>query len=298
MSRFLLSDPLPAFELSGPKRVVSLVPSWTSSLFDLGIGDSLVAVTDYCPATEIDAARLVRVGGPKTLSIEDITSLKPDLIIANREENSREAVESLAAAGLPIWLTFPKTVRAVLDDLLTAASLFRSDVALEKVQSLEQGVEWAESASSNQKPVRTFSPIWQDQVETGACWWMTFNGSTYSSDVLRICGGVNVFADRNRRYPLLAELGLASEENPGDRDTRYPRVGYDEIIKSNPELILLADEPFDYSEAHYEEFLRLFAQTTAVQEGRIFRISGSLLHWPGTRLAQALSDLPALLCGS
>ena len=298
MSRFLLLDPLPAFDLSGPKRVVSLVPSWTNSLFDLGVGNSLVAITDFCPASENDAARLVRVGGPKTLSIEDITSLKPDLIIANREENSREAVESLAEAGFPIWLTFPKTVRAMLDDLMTAASLFRSDVALEKVQSLEQSVEWAEIASLNQKPIRTFSPIWQDQVETGERWWMTFNGSTYSNDVLRICGGLNVFADRNRRFPLLAELGLASEENPGDRDNRYPRVGYDEIIKSSPELILLTDEPFDYSGDHYEEFLSLFAQTSAVQEGRIFRVSGSLLHWPGTRLAQALSDLPALLCDS
>lgn len=298
MSRFLLLDPLPAFELFGPKRVVSLVPSWTNSLFDLGVGSSLVAVTDYCQAPETEAARLVRIGGPKTLSIEAITSIKPDLIIANQEENSRAAVESLAEAGFPIWLTFPKTVRAMLDDLMTAASLFRSDVALEKVQSLEQSVEWAGIASSNQKPVRTFSPIWQDQVETGERWCMTFNGSTYSNDVLRICGGVNVFADRNRRFPLLAELGLVSEEDPGDRDTRYPRVGYDEIITSNPELILLTDEPFKYFDAHYEEFLELFAQTIAVQEGRVFRISGSLLHWPGTRLAQALSDLPALLCNS
>ncbi len=296
MSRLLLTDPLPAFDLLAPRRVVSLVPSWTNSLFELGVGDSLVAITDYCLVSETDVVHLERIGGPKSISVEDVTSLKPDLVIANQEENSREAVEALAEAGLPVWLTFPKTVRAMLDDLFTAASLFRSDLALEKVQALEQGVEWAEIAASNQRPPRVFSPIWQDQLDTGEPWWMTFNWATYSNDVLRICGGMNVFADRNRRYPLLAELGLAGEEKPGDRDTRYPRVGYAEIIQSNPELVLLPDEPFDYSDANYREFLDLFAETTAVQEGRVFKISGSLLHWPGTRLARALSELPSLLC--
>ncbi len=298
MNQSLLSNPLLAFETDMPKRVVSLVPSWTDSLFDLGIGDCLVGVTDYCPVPAPYTNRLERIGGPKTPAVEYIVSLKPDLVIVNQEENSRESVEALLSSGLQIWLTFPLTVREMVDDLMTVASLFRSEIALEKVQILEKSVEWAEIASLDQKPAGTFCPIWQDRLDSGERWWMTFNASTYSNDVLRICGGKNVFADRRRRYPLLAELGLATEECPGDRDTRYPRVGFDEIIASQPEVILLPDEPFNFSEMHYKELMILFADTPAVRNGKVYRIDGSLLHWPGTRLARALSELPALLCHS
>lgn len=295
MSGGLLSNPLSAFERSIPLRVVSLVPSWTSSLIDLGLGDKLIGITDYCQVSGSKLEQLVRVGGPKTPLVEKIVSLKPDLIIANQEENGREEVEELAASDLPVWLTFPQTVRAMLDDLRTAASLFRSDAALAKIQTLEQSMEWVEYAAQNQRPVRTFSPIWQDRLDSGEYWWMTFNASTYSHDIIRICGGHNVFEDRKRRYPLLAEFGRAMEESPEGRDTRYPRVSYEEIIETQPEVILLPDEPFNFTGQAFQEFTSLFEHTPAGREGRIYQIDGSLIHWPGTRLGRALAELPALL---
>jgi ABC-type Fe3+-hydroxamate transport system substrate-binding protein len=298
MSGSLLRDPLKAFGEVAPVRVASLVPSWTGSLFDLGLGSALAAVTDYCSGPAQAIERLERVGGPKTPAVEAIVALRPDLVIANQEENSREAVEALAEAGLWVWLTYPHSVRAMLDDLYTAASLFRSEAALQRVQALEKTAEWAETAAPEATLERTFCPIWQDRLETGEPWWMTFNGQTYSHDVLRICGGANVFADRNRRYPFLADLGYASEEDPGQRDLRYPRVSLREILATQPEVILLPDEPYAYSEAHCQELMELFSETPAVKAGRVSLIDGSLLHWPGTRLANALAELPALLSGS
>lgn len=290
----ILSDPLSVFPDHPPQKVVSLVPSYTASLFDLGLGDSLVGITDYCVYPSEGVEKLPRVGGPKNPRLEQIQQLQPDLVLANREENTRDAVEALAGAGVPVWVTFPTTVRSALKDLWAMASLFRSELAMERTRSIERSLEWAEMTATGQPPVRYFCPIWEDRLETGERWWMTFNEQSYSSDVLSLFGGVNIFAGRQRRYPLLAELGHAVAEEPGERDTRYPRVSLAEIVNAQPEVILLPDEPFLYTDRHADEMTQLFAQTPAGQQGRVHRIDGTWIHWPGTRVAIALTEMPAL----
>jgi ABC-type Fe3+-hydroxamate transport system substrate-binding protein len=285
-----LRDPMRAFQERAPERIVSLVPSTTGSLIDLGLSEVLVGVTSFCPGV----AHAAVVGGPKTPDIGQIVALKPDLILANQEECSREAVEALDAAGLNVWLAFPLTVREMIADLWTIASLFRSEIAMDRTRTLEVGMEWAERAVEDQAGVPYFCPIWEGGLETGERWWMTFNGQTYSQDVLRLAGGRNIFETRQRRYPLRAELGLAAAEEAGERDQRYPRVSQDEIVQGEPEVILLADEPYAYSQEEAGRAAELFQGTPAAKSGRIHLIDGSLIHWPGTRLAQALADLPAL----
>jgi iron complex transport system substrate-binding protein len=286
-----IRDPLDIFPQTAPGNVVSLVPSITDSLLALGLGQYLTGVTDYCTAGE----NVTRVGGPKTANLEAILHLRPDLVLANQEENSKEAVEAICAAGVPVWLSFPNTVQNLLADLWTIARLFRSETAMERIRPLEVAVEWAERAVQDVVPLRYFCPIWQDRLDTGERWWMTFNNQTYSNDVLRIAGGQNAFAERTRRYPLLADLGQAEAEEAGERDVRYPRVRLQDILDSQPEVILLPDEPFNYSEEDLNELLDIFANTPACSTGRIYTIDGSLITWPGTRLAQALEDLPQYL---
>ncbi len=147
MKAEFLTDPTVAFDAAAPRRVVSLVPSATASLFDLGLGRALVGISDYCTYPAEQLAGLPRIGGPKDLRVADILSLQPDLIIANQEENDRAAVEALAAAGAKVWLTFPLNVHAAIKDLWTLANLFRSDVAMQQVDFLERAVEWAEMAA-------------------------------------------------------------------------------------------------------------------------------------------------------
>ncbi len=124
---------------------------------------------------------------------------------------------------------------------------------------------------------------------------MTFNRFTYCHDLLGLFGLQNVFADRKRRYPLEADLGLAQAEAVDGADTRYPRVGLDELRGEAIDLILLPDEPYRFDEDHRTLLLELLGDIPAVHNGRVLLVDGSLITWHGTRLAKALRELPALL---
>lgn len=287
-------NPEGLFPDHAPERVVSLVPSMTESLFELGFGQAVIGVSDYCNRPPA-AQNLSKVGGPKDASIEAIAALKPDLVIANREENTREMVEGLLAAGLTVWLTFPCSVREALDDLWVLARLFRSNTANLMLDVLERNLEWARLANQERERQRVFCPIWQQTDGSNGGWWMTFNGRTYMSDLLGVFGAENVFAQRQRRYPIQADLGLGTAEDPGERDTRYPRVSLAEIEAAQPDLILLPDEPYVYGEKDLAAARATFANTPAGRAGRIVLVEGSLLTWPGTRLGLALAELEGLI---
>lgn len=280
---------------SPPQRVVSLVPSMTESLFELGLGSAVVGITDFCIHPAEALVGLPRLGGPKNPRVDEILALQPDLVLANWEENTRSTVEALQRAGVAVWVTFPRTVLESLDVLWKLAELFRSPEANIRLRTLELTLDWAISAVDERRVVRYFCPIWQQETQDGRLWWMTFNRQTYPSDLLLLIGGENVFAERERRYPLEADLGLEAAQDPGERDTRYPRVTVEEVIAVQPEVILLPDEPFKFTETHVEQIAGLLAETPAARRGCIYLIDGSLITWHGTRLARALRELPAVL---
>jgi len=283
-----------------PRRVVSLVPSVTESLFDLGVGDRLVGITDYCihPASKVTG--LLKIGGTKNPDLKKIKAALPDLIIANQEENRKEDVEALQAEGFKVWVTFPRTMREAIDLLWATIRVFRVPMIGQRLSVLETTYEWASLAAENMTPVSVFCPIWREpRADEGPVhWWMTINRETYTHDVLRVCGGANVFADRDRRYPLAADLDQtrAVATDP-ERDRRYPRVTPEEVAARAPEVILLPSEPYPFDEADLAAFAA-FPEIPAVKNNRLHLVDGSLFTWPGTRLALALADLPALLQAS
>jgi iron complex transport system substrate-binding protein len=284
-----------------PRRVISLVPSLTESLFDLGFGETVVGVTDYCIHPEQKLAGLPRLGGPKNPDLERITALQPDLVFANQEENTPQAVQALQAAGLQVWLSFPRSVPQAVEVLWTLLKIFAPEGAAAaqaqiRLQSLERAAEICAAAAGQARPRRFFCPIWQAELADGRPWWMTFNQDTYASAVLEWVGGENVFAARRRRYPLEADLGLSPEEVhlAEGRDVRYPRVTLEEIQAADPELILLPSEPYAFGPAHLEELRRLLPQVQAVRSERLHLVDGSLITWHGTRLGLALQKLPGL----
>jgi ABC-type Fe3+-hydroxamate transport system substrate-binding protein len=280
-------------QMEPPQRVVSLVPSVTESLFDLNLGDRLVAVTDYCVHPADGVARLPHIGGTKNPNVEQIIALRPDLVIANQEENRKQDVEALRAAGITVWVTFPKTVADAFTLLWDMMNLFDEQSMVPRVRLMEYTYDWLNGISlANEDHLTTvFAPIWFEP-------WMTFNADTFAHDVLRVCGGRNVFGERDRQYPLKADLG-EGEAYPADdpriegRDTRYPRVTLDEIVQQQPEVVLLPSEPFPFDESHVELFQSL--DIPAAHHSRIHLVDGSLLTWHGTRLAYAFDTLPALL---
>jgi hypothetical protein len=125
---------------------------------------------------------------------------------------------------------------------------------------------------------------------------MTINGATFMSDVLDLAGAQNVFADRERRYPLAADLGKAvplSQEEVAGRDTRYPRVTLDEVVARAPELVVLPDEPHPFSEDDAAVFREL--AIPAARRGAVVRTSGKDICWYGARTVAGIGRVRALV---
>jgi len=277
-----------------PQRVVSLVPSVTESLFDLNVGSRVIAITDYCVYPAEGVANLPRIGGTKNPDVQRIIQLTPDLVIANQEENREEDVAALRQAGIPVWVTFPNTVLEAINLLWNIMHVFDEPSMVPRVRLIEQTYDWiVRMAETREQPCRVFAPIWYEPL-------MTFNEYTYTHDLLRVCGGTNVFAGRERRYPLAADLGEAEPYTVNDphvqgRDTRYPRVSLEEVEAAQPDMILLPSEPYPFSEEHIPLFAALDTPARN-RNGGIILVDGSLLTWHGTRLAHAMNIIPPLLC--
>lgn len=278
-----------------PRRVVSLVPSLTESLFDLNLGERVIGVTDYCTSPADGVARLPKVGGTKNPDIEKIIALRPDLVLMNREENRLQDADALKAAGIPIWVTHPNTVRDAIELLWQIMEVFEEASMVHRVRMIEKSYETVrrhtEELEENGQLTRVFCPIWRDP-------WMTFNADTYAHDLLFTFGALNVFAERQRQFPLDADLG-AAEPLPADdprlagRDTRYPRITLAEVVAAQPQIIILPTEPYEFSDSDGYELADL--DVPAAHNGHIYVVDGSLITWHGTRLNRAMRELPPII---
>jgi ABC-type Fe3+-hydroxamate transport system substrate-binding protein len=245
-----------------PHRIVSLVPSITETLCALGLADALVGVTAYCVEPRAVVRGKRRIGGEKDPDLDAIRALRPDLVVANVEENLREHVEALRAAGVPVWVTYPRTVAAGLAMIRELGAVTGTAARAEAiVAELEPLSERVRADSTRRRPVRVFYPIWRNP-------YMTIGPDTYIHDLLAVCGAANVFADRPQRYPTVT-LG--------------------EVAARRPEVVLLPDEPFRFRRAHLKDFEGIAP--------RVHLVDGKPFSWHGPRLGEALRTLPALIRG-
>jgi ABC-type Fe3+-hydroxamate transport system substrate-binding protein len=266
-----------------PRRVVSLVPSDTLNLFALGAGDRLVGRTRYCVAPEGEVEHVPVVGGTKDVDVRAVAALEPDLVVSNQEENSRAHVEELARLQLPVFVAFPRRVADGLAHLARLARILGAQDASRDL--LRRGLRALHAAEESPRPpLAAFVPIWMEPL-------MTVNADTFISDALSLAGGRNVFADRERRYPLQADLGAAEARPAGERDTRYPRVTLEEVALRAPEVVLLPDEPHPFGEADAQVF------RTRLPAAKIAFCSGRDLSWYGAQSVDGLDRLRALIDG-
>jgi ABC-type Fe3+-hydroxamate transport system substrate-binding protein len=266
------------------QRIVSLVPSETASVADLVGAQRLVGRTDYCvePASVV---HLPAVGGTKGFDVAAVEALRPDLVLANKEENSRPQVQGMIAGGLPVHVSFPCTIEESNQYLVSLCLLLGIDAAQSRVlkRCRDAAKEAREREPSALLPV--FVPIWKDP-------WMTFDGRAYASDVLEASGAQNVFSGRSRRYPLAADLGKTSPWGPErveDRDTRYPRIRLEEVVERGARAALLPDEPYAFDEEDVAALRDLGATPPLAAE----LVDGKDLFWYGTRVAGAIERLGA-----
>lgn len=215
-------------------------------------------------------ARTPKVGREKDPDLGRIRALAPDLVVANIEENRKDVVDALRADGVPVWVTYPRSVAegiglihelGALTGTAAAAEALARPLEAARVRVLARAAEGAR--------VRVFCPIWRNP-------YMTVNRDTYVHDVLWTCGGDNVFA-----------------ASPA----RYPTVSLEEVRAAAPDVILLPDEPYRFRAAHRADFAPL-GGVPAVRTGRIHLVDGKLLSWYGPRIGEALEGLPRLLSGA
>ncbi len=249
-----------------PRRIVSLVPSVTELVCDLGAGDRLIAVTRFCTEPAALLAALPRIGGTKTPAVDDIIALQPDLVLLNAEENQRADGQRLIDAGLAVFVSFPRTVAAAAESVGRLGAALACEPAARLVAEAIAAALGAAATATPAAPVRVFCPIWRRP-------FMSFNHDTYCHDLLVSAGGANVCAADAARYPV---------------------VELDVIAAADPEVILLPDEPYPFAERHLPS-LEPLRGTSAWRSGRIHFVDGKALSWYGRRTADAVRRFRALL---
>jgi ABC-type Fe3+-hydroxamate transport system substrate-binding protein len=250
-----------------PERIVSLVPSLTEALFAFGLGSRVVGRTRYCTQPPRLVGRVAKVGGTKKVDVEKVLSLDPDLVVAVREENTREDIEGLEGAGVPVFVGNPETVAdavGMLRNLAERVGAPEVDAVLGRIERAYGRLREENRRESSNGARRVFVPIWKGP-------YMSVGSDTYVHDVLQRCGGENVCGG----------------------STRYPIVELGEVEDLEPEVVLLPDEPYPFSAEDLSEFYAL--NVPAAREDRVYLVDGKLLTWYGPRMASSLLQLSALL---
>ena len=232
-----------------PKRIISLVPSQTELLANLGLSDEVVGITKFCVHPDEWFRSKARVGGTKQLNIETIHALQPDLIIANKEENVKEQIEELEK-HFPVWIS---DVNKLTDayEMIEQIGIISNKESKAKmlISHIKENFSQFQHSSSNPQ---TIYLIWQKP-------YMTIGGDTFIHSMIEAAGFQNIYAN----------------------STRYPEVTIEELKAKNPDLIILSSEPFPFNQKHIDE-LQVHLPTT-----KIVLADGEMFSWYGSRLIKA-----------
>jgi ABC-type Fe3+-hydroxamate transport system substrate-binding protein len=242
-----------------PQRIISLVPSQTELLFDLGLTDEVIGITKFCVHPEKMFKLKPRVGGTKKIDLKKIDELHPDLIIGNKEENEKDQVLELMK-HYPVWMSDIKTLDDALQMIASVGEIVnRKKESEELVKKIKQGFKSLQLQVSKWRSVKknVVYLIWKNP-------YMCAGKGTFIDDMLSFCGLQNV--DGPSPYNV----------------NRYPEIIVDDIKKAKPDLIFLSSEPYPFKEKHIEEFKEICpAANVRIVDGEFFSWYGSrLLHAP------------------
>lgn len=228
-----------------PQRIVSLVPSQTELLHALGLGERVVGITKFCVHPEEWFRSKKRVGGTKDFKLDRIKELNPDLIIANKEENTKEGLEALSAS-YPVWISDVKHLPDAIGMIRGLGIILDKIDEAEEMVSTIHALENKNSIESDLK--KCIYLIWQNP-------YMTVGGDTFISNMLPYAGFENSFQSLSR----------------------YPSLLLENIRESDAEYILLSSEPFPFKEKHVKELEGLTSK-------KVLLVDGEMFSWYGSRL--------------
>lgn len=247
------------------RRIVSLAPHVTESLFAIGAGERLVGTVDYSDYPEA-AKRVPRIGGYSRIDLEAVIAKKPDLIIAWQSGNSQPQVEQLKALGLPVYVTQPNTMDDIADQLERFGQLTGSEVAAKKTAGeFRQRLARLRQANADKPRVRVFYQIWKAPL-------MTVGGPQIISDAIRLCGGENVF---------------------GQLSQMAPTVSIEAVLQADPEAIIATG--MGDARPEWLSDWEKWTQLTAVRRKNLFHINPDIMQRHTPRLLDGTDQLCRLL---
>jgi len=239
-----------------PKRIISVVPSQTELLFYLGLDNEVIGITKFCihPADKFKSTK--KIGGTKQLDIDKIKSLRPDLIIANKEENERGQLEELMQY-FPVWISDIYDLPGALDMITRVGELVGRKVeAATLAATITQNFNELKPVLS---PLRVAYFIWRKP-------YMIAGPNTFIDSMLQKCGWENAFDLQ-----------------------RYPEIDAGMLRDASPDVILLSSEPYPFKEKHLAELSALVPSAT------VKLVDGEMFSWYGSRLLEAPGYFKELL---
>jgi ABC-type Fe3+-hydroxamate transport system substrate-binding protein len=238
-----------------PRRIISLVPSQTELLYSLGLEDEVIGITRFCIHPESWYQSKIRIGGTKKLNLEKIRSLKPDLLIGNKEENERSQIESLMEE-YPVWMSDISNLTEALDMI---SQVGRITGKSEKAKSIRGEIQSKFSALPSPTHTRSAAYfIWKNP-------YMAAGHGTFINNMLPFCGLHNAFSQ-----------------------SRYPEISAETLKEVAPEVILLSSEPYPFRDKHITEFKEL------CPDSEIRIVDGEFFSWYGSRMLDAPSYFRSL----
>ena len=247
-----------------PQRIISLVPSLTELLFDLGLNTEVAGITKFCVHPEEWFRSKTRIGGTKQLDLPLIESLQPDLVIASKEENVKEQVEAVQKF-CPVYCSDVSNLQQSYEVIEQLGFLTdRVEKANQLIHHIQHSFKRLPVAS---KPIRAAYLIWQQP-------YMTVGGDTFISHMMQLAGFENVFAT----------------------EQRYPEITVKELKKRNVEVILFSSEPFPFKQKHIDSFTQEWINQNEFQQLPVLKtVDGELFSWYGSRTLYAADYFRKLL---
>lgn len=255
---FFQSDDISQLIKNKPQRIVSLVPSQTELLYDLGLNNKVVGITKFCIHPNEWFRTKTRIGGTKNINIDKVKELNPDLILANKEENTKEQIEELEE-NFNVWVSDIHTLEDALDMIEKIGQLTHThSKAIEIKNKIES--DFLHLQLTNQ-PINKSALylIWRNP-------YISVGGDTFINDMIEKAGFSNAFKS----------------------ESRYPEITLKKIAEINPEYIFLSSEPYPFTDKHIEEINNYFKSINKPAPKTVL-VDGEMFSWYGSRLVQSAS---------
>lgn len=239
-----------------PKRIISIVPSQTELLFDLGLNEEVIGITKFCIHPIEKFACCTKVGGTKKLKIDTIRALNPDLIIGNKEENTRAEIE-LLQAEFPVWMSDINTLEDSMQAISQIGELVNREPEASYLNHLIMSgfTDLQVLAAEKNIQKRVAYIIWKDP-------YLFAGKHTFIDDVLSKIGLINIVTQ-----------------------ARYPELTLAQLQSLNCDLVFLSSEPYPFGEKHLSEV------QTQLPQAKVMLVDGEMFSWYGSRLVKAVQYL-------